>query len=105
MGDARILNRMISPKVTGSVNSARYGANKELLKLLKEQVTEMDVQKRKTLVFKIQAIYADELPAISLYYPASMSAYNPRKGIRWFYTKGGIALGIPIAQNKMSLIQ
>ena len=52
-----------------------------------------------------QEIYADELPAISLYYPASMSAYNPRKGIQWFYTKGGIALGIPIAQNKMSVIK
>jgi peptide/nickel transport system substrate-binding protein len=49
-------------------------------------------------------MYADELPAISLYYPASMSAYNPEKGIQWFYTQGGIALGIPIAQNKMSLI-
>jgi peptide/nickel transport system substrate-binding protein len=50
-------------------------------------------------------MYADELPAISLYYPASMSAYNPEKGIQWFYTQGGIALGIPIAQNKMSLIK
>lgn len=105
LGDARILNRMINPKVTGSVNSARYGANKELLKLLKAQVAEMDADKRKALVFKIQDIYADELPAISLYYPASMSAYNPKKGITWFYTKGGIAFGIPIAQNKMSLIK
>ena len=65
----------------------------------------MDVEKRKRLVFRIQEIYADELPAISLYYPAAMSAYNPQKGIRWFYTKGGIAIGIPIAQNKMSLIR
>jgi peptide/nickel transport system substrate-binding protein len=105
LGDARILNRMINPKVTGSVNSARYGANKELLGLLKAQVAEMDAEKRKALVFKIQEIYADELPAISLYYPASMSAYNPKKGIQWFYTKGGIALGIPIPQNKMSVIK
>ncbi len=105
LGDAMILGRMISPKVTGSVNSARYGANRELLELLDAQMTEMDVQKRKALVYKIQAIYADELPAISLYYPASMAAYNPNKGIEWYYTKGGIALGVPIAQNKMSLIK
>ncbi len=104
LGDAMILDRMISPKVAGSVNSARYGANRELLELLGAQMTEMDVQKRKALVYKIQAIYADELPAISLYYPVSMAAYNPKKGIEWYYTKGGIALGIPIAQNKMSLI-
>ena len=105
LGDAMVLDRMINPKLVGSVSSARYGANPELLDLLNSQMVEMDVQKRKALVYKIQAIYADELPAISLYYPASMTAYNPKKGIRWYYTQGGIALGIPIAQNKMSLIK
>ncbi len=105
LGDARILNRMINPKATGSVNSARFGANKKLLKLLKEQVSEMDVEKRRAIVYKIQEIYADEVPAISLYYPASMAAYNPKKGIKWYYTHGGIGLGIPISQNKMSLIK
>ncbi len=105
LGDARILNRMINPKDTGSVNSARFGANKELLELLKAQTSEMDVEKRKSMVYKIQEIYADELPAVSLYYPASMTAYNPESGIEWFYTKGGISLGIPIAQNKLSLIK
>ena len=68
-------------------------------------MTEMNEEKRKAIVYEIQRIYADELPAISLYYPVSMTAYNPEKGITWYYTKGGIALGIPIAQNKMSLIQ
>jgi len=105
LGDARILNRMINPKVTGSVNSARFGANKKLLKLLKDQVAEMDVEKRKAIVFTIQEIYADEVPAISLYYPASMAAYNPQKGIKWYFTHGGIGLGIPISQNKMSLVK
>jgi peptide/nickel transport system substrate-binding protein len=65
----------------------------------------MDQEKRKSIVFKIQKVYADDLPAISLYYPASMAAYNPDKGIVWFYTKGGISKGIPISQNKMSLIR
>lgn len=105
LGDARILNRMIHPNVTGSVNSARYGGNSNLLDLLKAQVAEMDVEKRRRLVYRIQKIYAQELPAISLYYPASMSAYNPKKEVDWYYTEGGIALGIPIAQNKMSLIR
>ncbi len=105
LGDARILNMMISPEAKGSVNSARYGANQELLDLLHIQVAEMDPEKRKKLVWKIQGIYADELPAISLYYPASMSAYNPKKGIRWYYTKGGLALGVPIPQNKMTLVE
>ncbi|MBW1803100.1 MAG: peptide-binding protein [Deltaproteobacteria bacterium] len=105
LGDASVLNRMISPEYKGSVNSARYGANQELLRLLNAQIAEMDVEKRKPLVFRIQDIYADELPAISLYYPLTMAAYNPDKGVKWFYTKGGIAIGIPIAQNKMALIK
>ena len=106
LGDAMVMERMIEPGSTsGSVNSARYDANKELLELLKAQMREMDPEKRKALVYRCQEIYADELPAISLYYPDSMAAYNPEKGIRWYYTQGGIALGIPIAQNKMSLIR
>jgi peptide/nickel transport system substrate-binding protein len=105
LGDARILNQMILPKVTGSVNSTRFGANKELVKLLTAQIAEMDISRRKAVVFKIQEIYADEVPAISLYYPASMAAYNPKKGIKWYFTKGGISLGIPISQNKMSLVK
>jgi peptide/nickel transport system substrate-binding protein len=105
LGDAQILNHMILPEMRGLVNSARFGANKQLIKLLKAQVAEMDMSRRKAIVFKIQEIYADEIPAISLYYPASMAAYNPKKGIVWYYTQGGISLGIPIAQNKMSLIK
>ena len=73
--------------------------------LCKDQMLEMDREKRKEIVFKIQEIYAEDLPAISLYYPDSMAAYNPDKGIIWFYTKGGISKGIPIPQNKMSLIK
>ncbi len=105
LGDAMILDRMINPRFRGAVNSARYGANPELLKLLEAQNAEMDVEKRKALVWKIQKIHVDELPSIPLYYSVSMSAYNPEKGIHWYYTKGGIALGIPIAQNKMSLVE
>ena len=106
LGDAMILERMIEPgKSSGSVNSARYGANPELLDLVKAQMREMDPTKRKALVFRCQEIYAQEIPAISLYYPETMAAYNPEKGIKWYYTKGGIALGIPIPQNKMSLVR
>jgi peptide/nickel transport system substrate-binding protein len=105
-GDARILSEMISSSYgAGSVNSARYDADPELNKLLEAQIGEMDQAKRKELVFKIQELYARDLPAISLYYPDSMAAYNPAKGVKWFYTKGGICKGIPIAQNKMSLIK
>jgi peptide/nickel transport system substrate-binding protein len=106
LGDAKILNEMTSSHYgAGSVNSARFDANQELNELLDAQLAEMNPEKRRDLVFKIQEVYADELPAISLYYPDTMSAYNPKKGITWFYTPGGVSKGIPIPQNKMSLIK
>lgn len=105
-GDARILSEMISSKYgAGSVNSARYDANPELNRLVDEQLVEMDPEKRKELVYRIQEVHARDLPAICLYYPDSMAAYNPKKDVTWFYTAGGISKGIPIPQNKMSLIK
>jgi peptide/nickel transport system substrate-binding protein len=106
MGDPKILNEMISEEyAAGSVNSARFQDNKELLKLLETQMLEMDPAKRRAMVYRIQEIFAEELPSICLYYPETLAAYDPKKGIRWFYTKGGISKGIPIAQNKLSLIR
>jgi peptide/nickel transport system substrate-binding protein len=105
LGDAMVLERLIDPDTSaGSVNSARYSADPKLLDLVRAQVKEMDEEKRKAMVYQCQEIYADEIPAIPLYYPDSMSAYNPKKGVNWYYTKGGLAIGIPIAQNKMALI-
>lgn len=104
-GDPRMLNESISPTWgPGSVNCARFDANPELERLLAAQMEEMDPQKRKDLVFKIQALHARELPAIPLYYPEAMAAYNPASGVTWYYTKGGVSKGIPIPQNKMSLM-
>ena len=105
-GDPKILNEMISSTYgAGSVNSARYDVCPELNALMAAQMKEMDPGKRKQLVFGIQAVYAREMPAISLYYPKAMAAYNKAKGINWFYTKGGISKGIPIPQNKLSLVR
>ena len=105
-GDPAALNDYIRPDVAPSfVNGARYGDNPELLELLSAQVRELDPLKRKQLVFRIQTLYATDLPAISLYYPDSKAAYNPQKGISWFFTSGGISgRGVPIPQNKMALI-
>ncbi|MHB8090878.1 MAG: ABC transporter substrate-binding protein [Syntrophales bacterium] len=105
-GDPVILNEMISSVYGGgSVTSARYDDNAALNKLLEKSLVEMDQVKRKEIVYQIQKIYAQELPAIPLYYPQTKAAYNPRKGVDWFYTKGGIAKGIPLPQNKLSLIK
>lgn len=95
-----ILNKVI----TGAgFNSARYDKNEHLNQLLEEQRQEMDPVKRKELVQQIQAVYAEDLPALTLYYPNWYSAHNGRVAI--FYTPGGVASGIPIALNKLAFMQ
>jgi peptide/nickel transport system substrate-binding protein len=105
-GDPKVLNEMISSVYgAGSVNSARYDGCEELNAVMDAQMAEMDPEKRKQLVYEIQAVYARELPAISLYYPVTLAAYNPGAGIDWFYTRGGISKGVPIPQNKLALVR
>jgi peptide/nickel transport system substrate-binding protein len=104
-GDPLILNEMISTdRGGGSVNSARFDGDRELNRLLEAQVREMDEDRRTDLVHRIQEIHAELVPSIPLYYPDSFAAFHPGKNIVWFYTKGGIGKGIPIPQNKMSLM-
>lgn len=106
LGDPILLNRLLSDEQsTGSINSARAEVSPELKKLFAAQVKEMDKEKRRQLVWEIQRVAADELPALPLYYPRSMSAYNPAKGVQWQYTPGGVGNGVPTAQNKLFLIR
>jgi peptide/nickel transport system substrate-binding protein len=105
LGDAVLLNNFIVGRASGSVNSARYKDSPELLKLLKAQMVAMDKEKRRQIVWKIQQIAAEELPALPLYYREAMSAYNPAKGVHWQYTPGGVGNGIPIPQNKIFLVR
>jgi peptide/nickel transport system substrate-binding protein len=106
LGDAVLLNRLMGDdQSAGSINSARYPVSEELGKLFKAQVREMDKEKRRQLVWKIQEIYAEEMPALPLYYPKAMSACNPAKGVQWQYTPGGVGNGVPTPQNKIFLLR
>jgi hypothetical protein len=44
------------------------------------------------------------LPVYALYHPLMWEVYDPDKLDTWFYTKDGIAVGIPIAQNKLIVL-
>jgi len=105
-GDPKILYEKITqvPGTKVSPNTARYDKCEELNGLIDDLLHEMDPVKRQEVVFEAQNVYARELPAISLYYPTSYYAYNPDAGVDWFYTIGGVSKGIPIPQNKLSLL-
>jgi len=104
-GHGGLYEPSILPKViTGEgFNSARYTENETLNQLLEDQLNEMDTNARRELVYQIQEIYADELPALTLYYP---SWYWANDGsVSMYYTEGGVASGIPVANNKMAFLE
>ena len=85
-----------------SFNSARYDDNSELTDLLEEQVTETDEDARHDLIDQAQVLYAEDVPAISLYYTEAFVAHDGQVDL--YYTYNGMALGIPIPLNKLSFV-
>lgn len=83
-------------------NSAKYDDNDELTAILEEQVHEMDEDDRRELIDQAQVLYAEDVPAISLYYPEWFWAYDDE--VELYYTMDGMAKGIPIPLNKMALV-
>jgi peptide/nickel transport system substrate-binding protein len=103
-GHGGLYEPSILPKVimgTG-FNSARYTDNEELNRLLEDQLHEMDPAARLEMVQEAQALYAEDVPAITLYHPDWYWAHDGTVDI--FYTDGGIAAGIPIPLNKMAFV-
>jgi peptide/nickel transport system substrate-binding protein len=98
-GDPSILNKVI----LGTFGySANYTKNETLNQLLEAHLHSMDEEKRKEIVREIQEIYAEELPALTLYYPTWYWGHDG--SVDLYYTKGGIARGIPIPLNKLALM-
>jgi peptide/nickel transport system substrate-binding protein len=100
-GDPEILNRIIGEGYT--FNSARYTADQKLNDLLDREVSEMNPEKRKDLVDQVETLYAYDLPALPLYYSDSYFAFDGKLNL--YYTKRGVANGIPIAMNKLSFVR
>lgn len=84
-------------------NSARYTSNQELNRLLEAQYSEMNPEKRKGLVFQIQGVYAEDLPALTLYYPKWYWAHDD--SVSLYYTRDGVASGVPVPLNRMAFVK
>lgn len=99
-GDPEILNKFI---LVDDFNSARYYDNKEMADLITAQKSVMDDQLRTDIVYRIQKLYAEDIPALTLLYPNNYWAHDGK--IPLYYTGGGIAIGVPIPLNKLSFIE
>ncbi|MDD3315052.1 MAG: ABC transporter substrate-binding protein [Syntrophaceticus sp.] len=99
-GDPDFLTRII---VGQGFNSARYTSNETFVDLLNKQQQEMDEEQRNELIAEIQKLYAEEVPALTVYYPKWYWASSEQTDL--FYTRLGIATGIPIPLNKLSFVK
>jgi len=65
------------------------------------QEVEMDLDERKELVNQLQEMFAEDLPVYALYHPYMWCVYDHEVLDTWFYTRDGIAIGIPLELNKL----
>jgi len=89
----------------GSIWSTYGYDNRELNELGAAQLGESEVEKRRALVDKMQRIIARDVPTIALWYPKIYFAYRPEVFDGWFFTPGGISVGIPTAENKLVFVE
>lgn len=88
-GDADLLRTAFAKEKTSNQSPSADGipgySNDQLNELCKQQLYEMDVAKRKAIVFKIQELIAEEIPLIPLYNTTGYVVFKPAKFDGWKY--------------------
>jgi peptide/nickel transport system substrate-binding protein len=76
-----------SPKSTSFTRAIGY-SNPAVNEAANRQLTTLDPEQRKPLIYQIQRIAAEDLPIIPLYSPRRMSFYKAGIFDGWYYTPG-----------------
>lgn len=100
-GDLDLLRRWFGKQIGNSGFWQDNGFNK----LSEEQMKILDPKERMNLAGQMQRILADQLPVLVLYHPRIYFVYRPDVYNHWFFTKGGIAIGIPMTLNKLAFLE
>jgi len=103
-GDPDFLRRWYANQTYNSFEDGNVLHSAEFTQLADQQVAEQDVARRKTLVNRMQAVLAEELPTLPLYHRPFYWLYDPRAYQGWFNTWGGIMDGIPLVDNKLAFL-
>ena len=99
-GDPAQMSKFI---ISQDFNSARYQQNKHLVTALKNQISATDAGNRREYLNQAQELYAEEMPALPLYYNNYYWAHDGQ--VNLYYTVRGVGLGVPIPLNKMSFVK
>jgi peptide/nickel transport system substrate-binding protein len=95
-----VMQRLV---VSEGFNSSRYTENEELTQILNDQLTEMDTDTRKEMIAQAQQLYAEDVPALTLYYHKDYWAIDDIVDL--YFTSDGIAIGVPIPLNRMCFVK
>ncbi|MBI5033715.1 MAG: hypothetical protein HZB51_24620 [Chloroflexi bacterium] len=100
-GDPDNLRNTFSSKSQSSSFSRVTGyKNARFDELADQQVQTTDESKRRAMVNEMQAILAQDVPVLPLYYPTRMQISCKATFDMWYYTAGGIGSGQPGTWNK-----
>lgn len=97
-----LVDRFATTSKSKSFTRVPSMSNAEFDKLAAEQASILDVKERGKIVDRMQAILADEMPAIGLYVPDQRTFVNAKKYKGWAYTPGCPPCGVSL--NKRSLV-
>ena len=98
-GDPIFLNQLAGQKDNPA--AAALYQRPEYLELAATQTGQTKAEERRQSLNRMQMLLAEELPTLPLYYRKNYFAFRPGKVDNWFYTAGGIAMGIPTEMNKL----
>jgi peptide/nickel transport system substrate-binding protein len=104
-GDPDQLRRnFASASPTTGFSRAQGYVNADFNALAEAQVSMGDDAGRREAVSQMQAILAEDLPVLPLYYTARVVAFDAEAFDNWYFTPGGFGGGIPMPYNKHQVI-
>jgi peptide/nickel transport system substrate-binding protein len=103
-GDPDYLRRWYAGEETNAFAQGSIFHNNAYNALGTQEATILDPVQRRDLVFRMQAILAEELPTIVLYHRRFYWVYDPAV-FTPLETAGGLMNGIPFPNNKLTLLR
>ena len=104
-GDPDFLRLWFSGQASNLYAGKSLFKHEGFTKLAEAQLRTQDEEERKAIVDEMQMILGEELPTLVLYHRPFYHIYDASVFDGWFNTKGGIADGIPLVDNKAAFVR
>jgi peptide/nickel transport system substrate-binding protein len=86
--DPDVLRLLFSSRVPASLQAATAYGNEAFNDLAEKQRVTFDQEERKSIVFQMQKMLADDLPVLPLYFPETAIVYRKKVLPDWYFTPG-----------------